>query len=165
MDSVFLNGEPVRISGFSLQPDADAPDFVLVGRDLSEIRLGDLKGRRVVLNIFPSLDTEVCAASVRRFNKEVAGFPETEVLCVSMDLPFAAQRFCTVNDITHVRPASAFRSAFGKDYGLEITDGPLRGLLARALVIIDVEGKVSGVSVCREITEEPDYDFARKILG
>ncbi len=142
-----------------------APDFALVGRDLSDINLHDYRGKRVVLNIFPSLDTDVCAASVRRFNKDASEYPDTVVLCVSKDLPFAAARFCSVNGIDNVATASAFRSDFGKNYGVEFVDGPLRGLFARALVVIDKEGKVLGTSLCEQVTDEPDYDFVKKLLS
>ena len=142
-----------------------APAFALVGRDLSDINLHDYRGKRVVLNIFPSLDTDVCAASVRRFNKDASEYPDTVVLCVSKDLPFAAARFCSVNGIDNVATASAFRSDFGKNYGVEFVDGPLRGLFARALVVIDKEGKVLGTSLCEQVTEEPDYDFVKKLLS
>lgn len=142
-----------------------APDFALVGRDLSDISLHDYRGKRVVLNIFPSLDTDVCAASVRRFNKDASEYPDTVVLCVSKDLPFAAARFCSVNGIDNVATASAFRSDFGKNYGVEFVDGPLRGLFARALVVIDKEGKVLGTSLCEQVTEEPDYDFVKNLLS
>lgn len=158
-------GNPVRIEGGLPQPGDMAPDFTLAAQDLSDTRLSDFSGQRVVLNIFPSLDTDVCAASVRRFNTDAASLPDTKVLCVSMDLPFAAARFCTINGIENVATASGFRSDFGKRYGVEITDGPLRGLFTRALVVIDRDGKVLGTSLCEEITEEPDYDFARKLLG
>lgn len=165
MDSVFFNGTPMHTYGKLPAAGEKAPEFALVAKDLTEINLHDMLGHRVVLNIFPSLDTDVCAASVRRFNKEVSEFPNTEVLCVSMDLPFAAARFCVANDITHVRTASAFRSLFGENYGVELTDGALRGLFARALVVIDEEGNVTGTSLCREITEEPDYEFVKKLLS
>lgn len=165
MDSVFFNGTPMHTYGKLPAAGEKAPEFALVAKDLTEINLHDMLGHRVVLNIFPSLDTDVCAASVRRFNKEVSEFPNTEVLCVSMDLPFAAARFCVANDITHVRTASAFRSSFGENYGVELTDGALRGLFARALVVIDEEGNVTGTSLCREITEEPDYEFVKKLLS
>lgn len=142
-----------------------APNFALVGKDLTELSLHDYQGKRLVLNIFPSLDTDVCAASVRRFNKEASEYDNTVVLCVSMDLPFAAARFCTVNGIDNVHTASAFRSDFGRAYGIELADGPLRGLLARMVVVIDTDGSVRGLSLCEEITEEPDYAFVKKLLG
>lgn len=163
METVFLNGNPMHIEGLP-KAGQEAPDFALVAKDLSEISLHDYKGKRVILNIFPSLDTDVCAASVRRFNKEASEYPNTVILCVSMDLPFAAARFCTVNDIDNVAAASGFRSDFGKAYGVELLDGPLRGLYARALVIIDEKGKILGTSLCEQITEEPDYEFAKKLL-
>lgn len=163
--TVFFNGAPMHIHADLPKPGQEAPAFALVGKDLSDISLADYKGKRVVLNIFPSLDTDVCATSVRRFNKKVSEMENTVVLCVSKDLPFAAGRFCAANDITNVVTASAFRSDFGHQYGVEIVDGPLRGLFARALVIIDTDGKVIGNSLCNEITQEPDYDLVKEILA
>ncbi|MDE6769227.1 MAG: thiol peroxidase [Muribaculaceae bacterium] len=164
METVFLQGSPMHTSGELPKLGTDAPYFALVGKDLSELNLHDFKGKRVVLNIFPSVDTDVCAASVRRFNKDAASLPNTVVLCVSEDLPFAGARFCAANDIENVYTASGFRSDFGKEYGVELVDGPLRGLYARALVVIDENGKVLGTSLCQEITEEPDYKFAEELL-
>lgn len=164
MRTVSFKGSQVGIKGNIPSVEESAPPFVLAEQDLSDITLDGLKGKRVILNIFPSLDTDVCAASVRRFNKEAASLENTAVLCVSKDLPFAAARFCTVNGIENVSTASGFRSDFGKDYGVEIADGPLRGLYTRALVVIDENGKVAGVSLCDEITEEPDYEFALNLL-
>lgn len=161
---VFFMGNPVHLSGRLPEAGEEAPTFDLAGKDLSDVKLDDLKGRRVVLNIFPSIDTDICAASVRRFNKEASELDNTVVVCVSEDLPFAAGRFCAAEGLENVVTASAFRSDFGKKYGVEITDGPLRGLLARALVVIDENGKVLGTSLCEEITNEPDYDFAKKLL-
>lgn len=164
METVFFNGSPMHLFGELPKAGTDAPNFALVGKDLTEINLHDYKGKRIVLNIFPSIDTDVCAASVRRFNKDASGLPNTVVLCVSEDLPFAAGRFCAANGIDNVYTASGFRSDFGKNYGVEIVDGPLRGLYARALVVIDENGKVLGTSLCKEITEEPDYKFAEALL-
>lgn len=164
METVFFNGSPMHLVGELPKAGSEAPNFALVAKDLSEINLHDYKGKRVVLNIFPSIDTDVCAASVRRFNKDASSLPNTVVLCVSEDLPFAAGRFCAANDIENVYTASGFRSDFGKNYGVEIVDGPLRGLYARALVVIDEDGKVLGTSLCKEITEEPDYNFAKELL-
>lgn len=164
METVFLQGSPMHTSGELPKVGTDAPYFALVGKDLSELNLHDFKGKRLVLNIFPSVDTDVCAASVRRFNKDAASLPNTVVLCVSEDLPFAGARFCAANDIENVYTASGFRSDFGKEYGVELVDGPLRGLYARALVVIDENGKVLGTSLCQEITEEPDYKFAEDLL-
>lgn len=165
METIFLNDLAMHTSGELPKPKTEAPGFALVGKDLSEISLDDYKGQRVVLNIFPSLDTDVCAASVRHFNKEVSELKNTVVLCVSEDLPFAAGRFCSVNGIENVVPASGFRSDFGKDYGVEIVDGPMRGLYARAVVVIDGEGKVLGTSLCKQITEEPDYELVKQLLS
>ncbi|MDE6143260.1 MAG: thiol peroxidase [Muribaculaceae bacterium] len=164
METVFFNGMPMHTSGEMPLVDSYAPGFSLVAKDLSEINLHDFKGKRVVLNIFPSLDTDVCAASVRRFNKDASEMRNTVVLCVSKDLPFAASKFCVANGIDNVYTASGFRSDFGTDYGVEIIDGPLRGLYARSLVVIDEAGKVKGTSMCREITEEPDYKFVESLL-
>ena len=158
-------GNPVNLAGRMPQAGEKAPDFTLTAQDLSDIKLSDFAGHRLVLNFFPSLDTDVCAASVRHFNTTVSELPDTKVLCVSMDLPFAASRFCTVNGIKNVQTASGFRSDFGKTYGVEMTDGPLRGLYARALVVIDRDGTVLGTSLCDEITNEPDYGFARELLA
>lgn len=162
--TVYLKGNPVHMIGNLPEAGTEAPDFVLVNKDLTDINKHDFKGKRIVLNIFPSVDTDVCAASVRRFNKDASGYPDTVVICVSKDLPFAISRFCAANGIENVYTASAFRSDFGKNYGVELVDGPLRGLLARSLVIIDRDGKVLGTSLCEEITNEPDYEFARKLL-
>ncbi len=164
METVKFNGNSMHIAHALPTPGQEAPNFALVAQDLSEIALHDLRGKNIVLNIFPSVDTGVCAASVRRFNKEVASLPDTEVLCVSMDLPFAAGRFCAAEGIDKVRTASAFRSDFGQTYGVELVDGPLRGLFSRALVVIDKEGKIKGTSLCEEITEEPDYQFVHDLL-
>lgn len=165
METVLFQGKPVHTVGELPAVGTMAPDFTLTAQDLSEIRLSDYKGKRVVLNIFPSLDTDVCAASVRHFNVEAASLPDTVVLCVSMDLPFAATRFCSVNNIKNVATGSAFRSNFGKTYGVELADGPLAGLLARALVIIDSDGKVIGNELVKDIGEEPDYALATSLLA
>ena len=164
METIFLNDMPMHLVGELPKAGSEAPNFSLVGKDLSEIALHDFKGKRVVLNIFPSLDTDVCAASVRKFNVEASSYENTIVLCVSMDLPFAAARFCVANGIDNVKTASAFRSDFGKTYGVEIADGPMRGLLARALVVIGTDGKILGTSLCKQITEEPDYELVKNLL-
>ena len=155
MNTVKFKGNPMNLVGELPVVGSDAPSFTLAAQDLSDITLESLRGSRVVLNIFPSLDTDVCAASV----------PNTKVLCVSMDLPFAAARFCTINGIENVMTASGFRSDFGTDYGVRIAEGPLRGLYARCLVVIDENGKVMGVSLCEETTDEPDYEFAANLLS
>ncbi|WP_029902874.1 thiol peroxidase [Prevotella sp. 10(H)] len=151
----------VNTSGQLPAKGSEAPDFVLVKSDLSEVSLKDLKGKTVVLNIFPSLDTSTCAASVRRFNKEAASLSDTVVLAISADLPFAAGRFCTTEGIDNVMTASVFRNtAFAKDYGVLMLDGPLKGLLARSVVVIDTNGKVTYTELVPEITDEPDYQSA-----
>lgn len=165
MANVKFMGNLVQTVGELPEVGKEAPFFALTKQDLSDISLHDLKGKRVVLNVFPSIDTDVCAMSVRRFNNEVANFPNTVVLCVSMDLPFAAGRFCAANGIENVITASGFRSDFGKSYGFEIAEGPLRGLYARGLVILDKDGKVMGTSLCEEISNEPDYEYAKSLLA
>ena len=156
MSQTKFKGSPVQLEGEFIRVGAPAPDFELVKGDLSPLRLADLKGQRVVLNIFPSLDTGVCAASVRRFNKEAASLPDTVVVAVSKDLPFAQSRFCSVEGIDRVVAASAF----GRDYGVGMVGGPLKGLLARAVVVLDREGRVVYAQLVPEITEEPDYAAA-----
>lgn len=161
MTTTKFKGTPVQLRGEFIAAGAAAPDFELVKTDLTTLRLADLKGKRVVLNIFPSLDTGVCATSVRKFNRLAASLPDTVVVAVSKDLPFAHARFCTVEGIEHVVPASDFRaSGFGSAYGVEMADGPLAGLLARAVVVIDPEGRVAYAQLVPEIAEEPDYDRA-----
>jgi len=143
-----------------------APAFTLTGKDLSDVQLSNYFGKTVVLNIFPSIDTPVCAASVRHFNAEASVLGDTVVLCISADLPFAAGRFCTVEGLEKVVPASVFRSpAFGKDYGVMISAGPLRGLLSRAVVIVDKSGKVVYAEHVAEITNEPNYEAALQALA
>ncbi|MBD5183559.1 MAG: thiol peroxidase [Bacteroidales bacterium] len=164
MQKVNFNGMTFEVAGKLPEAGEKAKDFTLVAQDLSEIKLEDFKGKRVVLNIFPSLDTDVCAASVRRFNSEASELPNTVVLCISMDLPFAASRFCTVNGINNVMTASGFRSDFGDEYGVRLKNGPLADLYARALVVINENGEVIGSQLVEEITNEPDYELAKKLL-
>ncbi|MDR2949021.1 MAG: thiol peroxidase [Prevotella sp.] len=165
MSQVTFKGSPVNISGQLPAVGTTAPEFVLVKSDLSEVSLKDLKGKNVILNIFPSLDTGVCAASVRKFNKEAANLPNTVILAVSADLPFAAGRFCTTEGIENVHPASVFRNPeFAKAYGVLTLDGPLKGLLARSVVVLDTEGKVLYNELVAETTNEPNYDAAINAL-
>jgi thiol peroxidase len=159
-------GNPVNTAGTLPAVGSPAPAFSLTGKDLSDVKLADFAGKKVVLNIFPSLDTPVCAMSVRRFNAEAAALGDTAVLCVSADLPFAAGRFCTVEGLERVLPASVFRAPeFGAQYGVGITDGPLRGLLSRAVVIVGADGKVVYTEQVAEITQEPDYEAALRALA
>lgn len=138
-----------------------APDFLLTGTDLTDFSLGKFAGKKILLNIFPSLDTSVCATSVRKFNEQAASLPKTVVVCVSKDLPFAHSRFCVAEGIKNVVSASVLRNdRFGKDYGVLITDGPMAGLLARAIVVIDEAGKVIYTQLVPEIAQEPDYEPA-----
>lgn len=165
MQTVYFMGNPVEVYGEMPAVGTNAPDFELTQRDLSPVKLEDYKGTRLVLNVFPSLDTDVCAASVRRFNKEASSYENTKVLCVSMDLPFAMGRFCAANDIEGVNVASAFRHPeFGKNYGLTIVDGPLKGLLARAVVVVDEKGTIIYRQLVEEITKEPDYEAVKEVL-
>jgi thiol peroxidase len=164
MAQITLEGTPFHTVGTLPAKGRQAPVFSLTATDLSEKTAGDFPGKTLVLNIFPSIDTSVCATSVRRFNQEAGALADTVVLCVSADLPFAHQRFCTTEGLDDVVPLSVFRSDFGKDYGLTIVDGPLAGLLARAVVIIDKQGKVIYTEQVPEITQEPDYQAALKAL-
>lgn len=165
METVFFNGTECHTAGTLPAVGAKAPEFELTGADLSPVTLAAYKGRRVVLNIFPSLDTPVCATSVRRFNAEAAKRKDATVICVSMDLPFAMSRFCAANDIENVVVASAFRSpSFVKGYGVELVDGPLKGLLARAVIIIDTDGRIIYRDLVENITEEPRYREALDVL-
>jgi len=161
MATVTLGGTPFAISGDLPAAGDAAPDFTLTGGDLGDISLGDYAGQRLILNIFPSVDTPVCAASVRRFNEEAAAREGVSVLCVSRDLPFAHGRFCAAENIEAVSCASEMRDgSFGDAYGLRITEGPLNGLLARAVVVVDGDGRVRHSQLVPEIKEEPDYDAA-----
>jgi thiol peroxidase len=159
MATVTLRGTPVETSGDLPTVGAVAPEFTLVLQDLSETTLADYKGKRVILNIFPSSDTPTCQKSVRSFNEKATALDNTVVLCVSPDLPFAQARFCEAESIKNVTTASNFRSAdFGKHYGLTFVTGPLTGLLARAVVIIDTNGKILYNELVPEIAQEPNYD-------
>lgn len=166
MASTTLGGNPVSLSGqFPAQGD-QAKELTGVGSDLSEITLSSLKGKRVVLNIFPSIDTAVCATSVRKFNEQAGGLDNTTVLCISGDLPFAHQRFCGAEGIENVVTASVFRNPeSAENYGVLIQDGPLAGLTARAVVVVDETGTVVYAQLVGEIKEEPDYDAALKALS
>lgn len=165
MATTNFKGNPVKLTGEFIQAGKAAPDFELVKTDLSTLSLSDLKGKKLVLNIFPSMDTGVCAASVRKFNQLAAGLDNTVVLAVSKDLPFAHSRFCTTEGIENVVPASDFRnSGFAENYGVGMADGPLKGLLARAVVVIGSDGQVVYTELVPEITQEPDYDKALAAL-
>ena len=161
----YFKGEPCHTCGTLPSLGETAPCFHLAGADLSQVLCNDFAGKRVVLNIFPSLDTAVCAMSVRRFNEEAARLKDVVVICVSMDLPFAMSRFCTIENIKNVIFGSAFRSPlFAQKYGVQLCDGPLAGLLARAVLILDENRRVIYRELVEEITNEPDYAAALKVL-
>jgi thiol peroxidase len=166
MAQVTFQGTPVNTAGELPDVGQDAPDFTLTKTDMSDASLADYKGKKLVLNIFPSIDTPVCATSVRRFNDEAGKLENTEVLCISRDMPFALGRFCGAEGLESVISASELRSdAFGKDYGVRIIDSALAGLFARAIVVIDEEGKVIYTQLVSEIAEEPDYQKALASLA
>ncbi|HSL73293.1 MAG TPA: thiol peroxidase [Ilumatobacteraceae bacterium] len=160
MAEVTLGGNPVHTSGELPAVGAPAPAYSLVGADLREYDASEFAGKHVVLNIFPSIDTPTCATSVRQFNERAAGLDETVVLCVSADLPFAMGRFCGAEGIENVKVGSTFRSDFGQQYGVTLTDGKLAGVLARAVVVIGPDGVVKHTELVPEIAQEPDYDAA-----
>jgi thiol peroxidase len=160
MAEVTLRGNPIHTSGDLPSVGTSAPSFTLVGSDLGEVTSESLAGKSVVLNIFPSIDTPTCATSVRTFNERAAGLDDTVVVCVSADLPFAAGRFCGAEGIENVTTGSTFRSSFGADYGVTLTDGPLAGVLARAVVVVGPDGTVTYTELVPEIGSEPDYDAA-----
>ncbi|MGI9644137.1 MAG: thiol peroxidase [Ilumatobacteraceae bacterium] len=160
MAQVTLGGNPVNTSGDLPSVGSAAPSYTLTGSDLGDVSSSDLDGKNVVLNIFPSIDTPTCATSVRTFNERAAGLDDTVVLCVSADLPFAQGRFCGAEGIENVKTASTFRSGFGADFGVNLVDGPLAGVLARAVVVVGADGAVKHTELVGEIAQEPDYDAA-----
>lgn len=165
MASITLKGNPVNTVGELPAAGSAAPAFSALKTDLSECSLADLAGKKVILNIFPSIDTGVCAASTRRFNQEAGSLDNTVVLCVSLDLPFALGRFCGAEGLEDVVAVSVFRNPeFGSGYGVTIADGALAGLLSRAVVVIDESGNVIYAEQVPEITEEPDYEAALAAL-
>ncbi|WP_435203318.1 thiol peroxidase [Janibacter sp. GS2] len=164
MATTALKGTPVNTAGDLPATGASAPGFDLVGDGLSALTNADVSGR-VVLNIFPSIDTGVCATSVRKFNELADTLDNTTVVNVSKDLPFAQARFCGAEGIENAKVGSAFRSSFGEDYGVTMTDGPMTGLLARAVVVLDADGTVIHTELVPDITQEPDYDAAVTALA
>ena len=164
MASITLQGKPLETIGELPAVGSAAPAFTLVKGDLSEVSLSHYAGKRVILNIFPSIDTGTCAMSVRQFNEAAAKLDNTVVLCVSADLPFAATRFCGAEGIDNVETGSSFRSDFGKDYGVTIASAPLKGLLSRSVVVIDTDGKVIYTEQVQETADEPDYKSALAVL-
>jgi thiol peroxidase len=162
---ITFKGETIQTAGALPGKGKAAPPFTLVKTDLTQTSLDDYPGRRVVLNIFPSLDTPVCATSLRKFNALAGGMLNTTVLCVSADLPFAALRFCSAEGLDALVPASCFRNpAFGEAYGVAMVDGPLRGLLARSVVVVDEKGIVIHTELVPDIGKEPNYDAVEAVL-
>jgi len=158
MAKISFKGNPINTVGTLPAVGSKAPDFKLTKTDLADVSLKDYAGKKVVLNIFPSIDTGVCATSVRKFNQEAANLPNTVVVGVSKDLPFAHKRFCGAENITGVVTTSDLREgSFGKAYGVTMTEGPLAGLFSRSIVVIDEKGTVKYVEQVPEITQEPDY--------
>jgi thiol peroxidase len=159
MALITLNGSPVRTIGELPKVGSFAPNFCVTKTDLSEIHLKNYQGKQIILNIFPSLDTATCANSMRKFNEAAAKLDNVLVICVSEDLPFAQKRFCAAEHIKNVVPASVFRHPeFGNDYGVMIIDGPLMGVLSRAVVLIDENGKVKYTEQVKELSNEPNYE-------
>ena len=165
MADITLGGNPVHTNGDLPAKGQAAPAFTLTKSDMSPMSLSDLSGQNVILNIFPSVDTGVCAQSVRTFNEKAAGMEGTTVVCASADLPFAQARFCGAEGIEGVQMGSAFRNTeFLTDYGVQMTDGGFAGLAARAVVVIDTDGKVAYTELVPEVGQEPDYDAALAAL-
>ncbi len=165
MATITLKGNSIHTLGELPKTGTQLADFSLIQNNLSPAKLSDFAGSRLVLNIFPSLDTGTCAASVRNFNKLAAGLENTKVLCISRDLPFAQSRFCGTEGIENALTLSDFNTGkFGKDYQLEITDGPLAGLHSRVVIVADETGKVIYTEQVPEIVDEPNYDAALKVL-
>ncbi|MFJ6349463.1 thiol peroxidase [Streptomyces sp. NPDC054835] len=165
MAQVTLKGNPVQVNGDLPSVGGDAPQFNLVGEGLADRSLKDFAGQRKVLNIFPSVDTPTCASSVRQFNSVASGLDNTVVLCISADLPFAQARFCGAEGLENVKNLSTLRGReFHTNYGVDLADGPLAGLTARAVVVLDENDKVLHVELVNEIAEEPNYDAALAAL-
>jgi thiol peroxidase len=165
MATVTLKGNPIETVGELPAVGSKAPEFELVKTDLSVATLADYAGKKLVLNIFPSIDTPTCATSVRKFNEQAAQLDNTVVICVSADLPFAAARFCGAEGIENVLTGSSFRSSFGEDYGVTFTTGPLVGILSRAVVVIGEDGQVLHTEQVAETADEPNYEAVLSVLA
>ncbi len=165
MATTKLAGNPVQLAGEFPGKGSAVKNFVAVKQDLSEFSLDEFQGKRKILNVFPSIDTDVCATSVRTFNKKASSLENTQVICLSFDLPFAHKRFCGAEGIDNVVTGSLFRNPdFLKDYGLLIEDGPLKGLTARAVIVLDGNNTILHAEMVDDITHEPDYDAALAAL-
>lgn len=164
MATVNFKGQPVKTIGKLPEVGSKAPEFTLVAQDLSEINLGNFAGKKKIINIVPSLDTGVCATSAKKFQEAIRKEPDAVLISVSMDLPFAQSRFCKSESVDQKQVLSCFRSSFPKDYGVQLIEGPLKGLCSRAVVVLDKDNKVIYVQQVPEITQEPDYDSVMKSI-
>lgn len=164
MSLISLKGNPVNTIGQLPLIGTKAPDFALTATNLKEETLSSFEGKKILLNIFPSIDTPTCASSTRKFNQEAANLPNVQILCISNDLPFALSRFCAAEGIENVKVLSGFRSSFGADYGLTMMDSPLKNLLSRAVIVIDETGKIIYTEQVAEIVNEPNYEAALDAL-
>ena len=165
MSDITLRGNRIQTNGNLPGKGTPALDFKLVRTNMSDASLSDYKGLNIILNIFPSIDTSTCATSVRKFNQMAASLPNTKVICVSRDLPFAQKRFCSAEGIENVENLSDFKDgSFGKDYGLEMLDGSMAGLHARAIVVVDKNGMITHTELVHDLADEPDYDSALAVI-
>ncbi|CAM3847331.1 thiol peroxidase [Flavobacterium branchiophilum] len=165
MATITLGGNLINTNGNLPTVGSKAIDFKLISNDLSEVSLSNFEGQKLVLNIFPSIDTGTCATSVRKFNAQASQLENTKVLCISRDLPFAQKRFCGAEGLENVHNLSDFKNGdFGKNYGLEIVDGPLAGLHSRVVIVIDEKGTIVYTEQVSEIANEPNYEAALKVL-
>ncbi|PAF53722.1 lipid hydroperoxide peroxidase [Helicobacter sp. 13S00482-2] len=163
--SVKFKGTPTSLSGKQINVGEDAPEVILVGKDLNEVKVGGAKGKYQIINVVPSLDTGVCATQTRKFNEKAASLPNASVFVVSVDLPFAQGRFCSAEGIENLVVASDFRNkSFGQNYGVLLAGSPLEGVLTRAVFVVDPSGKIVYKEICEEITQEPDYNKPLEVI-
>lgn len=165
MTQITLRGNPINTEGSLPKVGTTPPPFTLIAKDLSEVHLDKYKGKKVLLNIFPSLDTNTCSLSIQKFNKLLSEHPEIVVLNISKDTPFAADRFCSSHSLPGATFLSAINSTFGTDYGVQIKDGPIKGFLSRAVIIVDTNGKIIYEEQVSEVSHEPNYEKAAQALG
>ena len=164
MSQVQLGPQTVNTNGELPKPGSSAPEFVLTGTDMNDVHLSTYAGKNIVLNIFPSVDTNICATSIREFNKRASSLENTVILCISKDLPFAQKRFCGAEGLDRVISLSDFRGDFGKKYGVELVDGSFAGLLSRAVIVIDTKGNIKYTELVSQIGHEPNYEAAIQAL-